>query len=96
MEDFGTGYSNVEAILALDFDVVKIDRSILWEAVKSENGKVVLENAIHMIRELKRRILAEGIEDSSQIDMLRDLEVDYLMGYFFSRPFPADRMEEVI
>ena len=96
MEDFGTGYSNVEAILALDFDVVKIDRSILWEAVKSENGKVVLENAIHMIKELKRKILAEGIEDSSQIDMLKDLEVDYLSGYFFSRPVPADRMEELI
>lgn len=95
MEDFGSGYANVEAIFTLDFDIVKIDRSILWEAVKSESGRVVLENSIKMIKELDRGILAEGVENSAQIDMLKALEVDYLQGYYFSKPMPADKVEEM-
>ncbi len=95
IEDFGSGYTNVEAIFTLDFDVVKIDRNILWEAVKSDSGRVVLENSIKMIKELDRSILAEGVEDSAQIDMLRELKVDYLQGYYFSRPLPAEKMKEI-
>ncbi len=89
MEDFGSGYPNLEALFALDFDVVKIDRSILWEAMKNDTGKVVLDNSIRMIKQLKRKVLIEGIESSSQIELLREYDVDYLQGYYFSKPAPA-------
>ena len=88
MDDYGTGYSNMEAIFSLDFDVVKIDKSILWSAEDTELGRIILENSIRMIRQMKREILVEGVETEKQIQLLDDLSVDYLQGYFFSKPIP--------
>ena len=90
MDDYGTGYSNMESIFSLDFDVVKIDKSILWNAEKSEIGRIVLENTVHMVRQMHRKILVEGVETSEQIALLDTLGVDYLQGYFFSRPVPKE------
>lgn len=90
MDDYGTGYSNMRAIFMLDFDVVKIDKSILWSAEKSELGRIILENSVHMIKQMKREILVEGVETENQLDMLSALSVDYLQGYLFSKPIPKE------
>ena len=94
LEDFGSGYINVEAIFALDFNVVKIDRNILWEAAESDTGRVVLENSVRMIKDLDRSILAEGVENDEQIKMLRELKVDYMQGYYFSYPVSEDEFAD--
>lgn len=94
MDDYGTGYSNMETIFALDFDVVKIDKSILWNSEKSEIGKILLENTVRMVRQMHRGILVEGVETQKQLDMLRDLDVDYIQGYFYSKPIPKDEFME--
>lgn len=86
MDDYGTGYSNMHTLFSLDFDIVKIDKSILWDAENSEIGQIILENCVHMIRQMKRKILVEGVETQSQIDKLKELKVDYLQGYYFSKP----------
>ena len=94
MEDFGAGYSSVESVVTLDFDVVKIDKSVLWAAAESEMGRIVLLSSIRMIRDLHRKILVEGVENESQIDLLRDLGVDYLQGYYFSKPVSRESLEK--
>ena len=96
MDDYGTGYSNMRAIFLLDFDVVKIDKSILWSAEESELGKIILENSVRMIKQMKREILVEGVETQHQIDLLTDLSVDYLQGYFFSKPIPKSDFIKLI
>ena len=96
MDDYGTGYSNMESIFSLDFDVVKIDKSILWSAEKGGIGKIVLESTVHMIQQMQRRILVEGVETQAQIDMLKPLGVDYLQGYFFSQPVPVGAFVRLI
>ncbi len=88
MDDYGTGYSNVSAVFSLDLDVVKIDKSILWGAETSELGMAILENTIRMIRQMKKKILVEGVETAEQISLLTKLGVDYLQGFYFSRPVP--------
>lgn len=88
MDDYGTGYSNIQLIFSLDFDVVKIDKSILWSAETSELGSVILENSVRMIRQMGRKILVEGVETKEQIELLEKLSVDYLQGYYFSKPIP--------
>ncbi|MCR5417922.1 MAG: GGDEF domain-containing phosphodiesterase [Lachnospiraceae bacterium] len=88
MDDYGTGYSNLSAILSMDLDVIKIDKSILWGAEKSGLGLIVLENNVRMIRQLGRKILVEGVETPQQVKLLERLGVDYLQGYYFSRPLP--------
>ena len=86
MDDYGTGYSNMHSLFALDFDIVKIDKSILWDADKSERGQIILENCVHMIKQMKRKILVEGVETKGHVEKLTTLGVDYLQGYFFSKP----------
>ncbi len=86
MDDYGTGYSNMHSLFSLDFDIVKIDKSILWDAEKSERGQIILESCVHMIKQMKRKILVEGVETKEQVEKLGKLGVDYLQGYFFSKP----------
>ena len=88
MDDYGIGYSNMRAIFMLDFDVVKIDKSILWSAEESELGRIILESSVHMIKQMHRKILVEGVETEKQIELLTALSVDYLQGFFFSKPVP--------
>ena len=90
MDDYGTGYSNMQALFSMDFDVIKIDKSILWGAQKSELGMAILENNIRMLRELRLKILVEGVETKEQIELLQRLGVDYMQGFFFSKPVPVD------
>nr|MCR5212976.1 EAL domain-containing protein [Eubacterium sp.] len=90
MDDYGTGYSNISAIFSMNLDVVKIDKSLLWGAEKSELGMIILESTVRMIRQMKKKILVEGVETEEQIKLLEDLEVDYLQGFYFSKPIPKD------
>ena len=96
MDDYGTGYSNVSAVFSLNLDVVKIDKSLLWNAEKSELGMIILENTIRMIRQIKKRILVEGVETKEQIELLERLEVDYLQGFYFSKPIPKNALVDLL
>ncbi len=86
MDDYGTGYSNMHSLFSLSFDIVKIDKSILWDAENSELGEIILESCVHMIKQMKRKILVEGVETLAHAKKLNDLGVDYLQGYLFSKP----------
>ncbi len=88
MDDYGTGYSNVSAVFSLGLDVVKIDKSILWNAEKDELGRIILENTVRMIRQIRKKVLVEGVETEDQIRLLTGLKVDYLQGFYFSKPIP--------
>ena len=82
MDDYGTGYSNVSAVFSLNLDVVKIDKSLLWNAEKDALGMIILENTIRMIQQIQKKILVEGVETMSQIELLKYLRVDYLQGFY--------------
>lgn len=90
MDDYGTGFSNMQSMLNLEFGVVKIDKSIVWGAEKDETGRAILENTMRMMRQTRHETVAEGVETAEQIELLRRLGIDYLQGYYFSRPLPRE------
>ena len=97
LDDYGIGYSNVRSIFSLDFDVIKIDKSILWEVQKESengpsNGQIILENSVRMLREMQLKILVEGVETADQLELLEALKVDYLQGFYFSRPVSKNEL----
>lgn len=96
MDDYGTGYSNMKALASMNLDCIKIDKSILWEAEKSELGAIILDNIVRMIRQIQKDILVEGVETLSQIELLKKLGVDYLQGFYFSKPVPKDKFLEIV
>ena len=94
MDDYGTGYSNMEGIFSLDFNVIKIDKTLLWNAENHERGRIILNNTVKMIHDLGCEILVEGVETEKHVKMLQDLNVDYLQGYYFSKPIPKAQFIE--
>lgn len=86
LDDYGSGYSNMNYMLNLPFKMVKIDKYIVWSAFTDERAKKALTATIQMIKSLGMTVLAEGVEDRAQAALLAELGCDYLQGYYFSRP----------
>ena len=94
LDDYGTGYSNLSYLYRMPFSFVKIDKSILWSAEKNEKADITLSNIFKMAKNLKMRVVVEGVETEEHIKKLLDLNCDYFQGYYFSKPIPgADFIE---
>jgi EAL domain-containing protein (putative c-di-GMP-specific phosphodiesterase class I) len=96
IDDYGTGYSNMTSLFSLGADIIKIDKSILWNAEKSELGMTLLVTLLEMVRKMEKRSLMEGVETEDQINILKKLGCDYLQGYYFSKPIPRNDFIKLI
>ena len=85
LDDFGTGYSTYSYMLQLPLSIIKIDKSILWEAEKSEQNRIILQHTIEMVKDLGRKVVVEGVETETQKDFLENYGADFLQGYYFAK-----------
>lgn len=90
LDDYGSGYSNVKYIIELPFDFVKLDKYLIWNYFKNDFDKIAFESTITMMKSLNIEMIAEGVETKQQADTLAKLGVNYLQGYYFSKPIPPD------
>ena len=94
IDDFGTGYSSLKYLQKLPLDALKIDRSFVQDvahAVGEEPGSTAILRAIvTLAQKLGLRIVAEGVENEQQVQILRDLGCDLMQGFWFSKPMSAD------
>ncbi len=90
LDDFGTGYSNMKRIASMPFKIVKLDKTF---TEMNENDKMlkVVKNTISMVRDMNMRILVEGVETLESFREFEALGVDYIQGYYFSRPLPLEK-----
>lgn len=98
MDDFGTGYSNLAQMAAVHFELVKLDKSLIWPAFgeSPDEPMVILTSCISMILQLGAHIVAEGVETKEQADFLIQRGVNYLQGYYFSKPVSGEVFLEKI
>ncbi|MGZ5202490.1 MAG: bifunctional diguanylate cyclase/phosphodiesterase [Telluria sp.] len=87
IDDFGTGYSSLSQLQKLRFDVLKIDRAFVLRIEHAE-GSTLIASMIAMAHGLGMRVVAEGVENQRQMQLLKALGCDEGQGYFFSRPVP--------
>lgn len=85
LDDYGTGYSNIRRIAHLPLKVVKIDKSFVDE-ISSPIMQSIIANTIHMLQEINKEIVVEGVEDAETAKRFIDLNCDYLQGFYFSKP----------
>lgn len=90
MDDYGTGFSTANYLISLPMSIVKIDKSILWPAMKDESAMTILSHTIAMLKDLDKKIVVEGVENSEMASTLINLGCDYLQGYYYSRPVPEN------
>ena len=87
MDDYGTGFSNLASMTSMPYSIIKLDKSLIWPYFEgNQKLQVVLLSSISMIKNLGTQIVAEGVETKEQLDTLTELGVDYIQGYYFSKP----------
>lgn len=90
IDDFGSGFSSLNLLRDMPFDVLKIDRGFLNETNGSESGKFILRKIVEMADGLGIRVICEGVETKEQVDMLLDIGCNYAQGYLYSKPIPKE------
>lgn len=95
MDDFGSGYSSLNVLKDLDLDVLKIDMKFFSKGNTAEKGAKIIEAVIKMAESLDMTVIAEGVEEKAQVDMLADLGCDYIQGYYFAKPMPQAQYEKL-
>jgi diguanylate cyclase (GGDEF)-like protein/PAS domain S-box-containing protein len=88
LDDFGTGFSSLSHLHELPFDEIKIDLSFV-RRIKTAEGRILAKTIVEMGHAMQLSLVAEGVEDSETAEILREMGVDMLQGYYFSRPMPA-------
>lgn len=86
LDDFGTGQSNLNYIVDMPVSIVKFDREMSQAFFRDEKAKYVLNAAMQMIHGMKLKIVSEGIETKEQYLAMEELDIDYIQGYYFSKP----------
>lgn len=91
LDDFGTGQANYSYIREFPFSIIKIDKSFLWAADKDASDRAVLKNMLSLVKDLNLQSVVEGVETKEQRDKLTKDGVNYLQGYYYSKPVPEDQ-----
>lgn len=96
IDDFGTGYSSLSVLHKLPFDTLKIDRSFVMRVGEHGENSEVLQTVISLAKNLKMRVIAEGIETEPQLSVLKNLGCDYGQGYLLAKPKGREETEELL
>ena len=89
MDDFGSGYSSLNLLKDIPFDVLKIDRLFFSESITSESSTWILRKIVEMAEGLGINVVCEGVETKEQVEALQHIGCNYVQGYYYSRPISA-------
>lgn len=88
LDDFGTGASNLNYIVDMPVKIVKFDRGMIQEYFISDKAKYVMDAAMHMIRGMGLKMVAEGVETEEQYRKMEEMKINFIQGFYFSKPLP--------
>lgn len=94
IDDFGTGHSSLTYFRNLPADELKIDKSFVTQMLKSQKDLAIVRAVIDLAHNFALKVVAEGVEDQTTADRLKELGCDYLQGYLFDRPLPVEEFEK--
>jgi EAL domain-containing protein (putative c-di-GMP-specific phosphodiesterase class I) len=86
LDDFGTGYSCLNYLKPLPIDCVKIDKGFVDTMLQSEKDSKIINSIIKLAHNIGLKVVAEGVEDENQFELLRDYKIEFIQGYYFSKP----------
>ena len=94
MDDFGSGYSSMDVLQSVQFDLIKFDMRFMQQFDQSEKSKIILMEMMRMTMSLGLDTVMEGVETEEQVDFLREIGCRKLQGYFFCKPIPYEDILE--
>nr|WP_282055940.1 EAL domain-containing protein [Clostridium botulinum] len=93
LDDFGTGYSSLSYVTKLPIDNIKIDKSIIKNIHKDNKSLQIVKSIILMSKSLDINIIVEGVETIEQLEILQELDCDFIQGFYISEPLPIKTFE---
>ena len=96
MDDFGIGFSQIENLRQIPFDAVKIDKSFTDRIVDDEKTRSIVKFLVALIHDNDMEAIVEGVETKEQIDILTKMRVDTIQGFYYSRPVPFNKFNELL
>ena len=94
IDDFGTGYSSLAYLKKLPISKLKIDRSFIKDIPNDKDDEIITKTIINLAKNLHLKIVAEGVETEVQRDFVFENGGEFIQGYFYSQPIPADEFEK--
>ena len=92
LDDFGTGYSSLSYLQRLSVDSIKLDRSFIADLDVSRDRRTITESIIRLAHSLNLYVVAEGVENTKQLDYLIDYRCDFIQGNYFYKPMSAQEL----
>lgn len=96
IDDFGTGYSSLSYLKHLPADRLKIDKTFVKELVNDRDDQAITKSILALAQNLHLRVVAEGVEDAEQEQLLTEMGCDFAQGFYFSPPVPAAEMTALL
>lgn len=96
IDDFGTGYSSLSYLVQFPLNYLKIDRSFIQHICSLDDKQAVVDAIIQMAHRLHMKVIAEGVEQREQVQLLRKMGCDMIQGYYYSKPLPLDEFIEFL
>ncbi|WP_410263839.1 EAL domain-containing protein, partial [Anaerostipes sp.] len=90
LDDFGSGYANLNTILKLPFSTVKLDHSMLDGICEDQQIALLYKNMVSILQNLGHKVVAEGVETQKEVALLEEWGVDLIQGYYYTRPLSRD------
>ena len=94
LDDFGSGYSSIDVLQSIQFDLVKFDMSFMRRLDQSDNAKIILSELMKMITALGMDTVCEGVETEQQVRFLQEIGCSKLQGFYFCKPIPYEGILE--
>jgi diguanylate cyclase (GGDEF)-like protein/PAS domain S-box-containing protein len=96
IDDFGTGYSSLSRLQSFPVDTLKIDRAFISRIDTDLATHEIVRVIVMLAHGLHLKVVAEGVETQAQVDLLKDIGCELAQGYFYSKPAPADNIEQLL
>lgn len=90
LDDFGTGYSSLNYLINLPLSKVKIDRSFIKGMGKQDEFKSLVRLIIDIAHSLQLPVISEGVENEEELEILKQMDIDNIQGYYFSKPISKE------
>lgn len=88
LDDFGTGYSNLTHVIDLPFNVVKLDKSLIWDSIKNQKCNIIIHDLTRAFKNVNLSVTAEGVETKEHDDFVRMCGCDKIQGFRYAKPMP--------
>lgn len=96
MDDFGTGNSNLSGLKDICIDVLKLDKSLLNDIEKDVKTQVMVKSILNLSKDLELITICEGVENTSQIEILKNINAEVVQGYVYSKPLEEENFNRLI